>query len=118
MRFQAFALFMAVGTALAQGVTEKIAPKAPSPANCKSGIQGKFEIAIVALANVQKREFIAHQVCLSPLFPVSAPFRPSESSVPSQLGLRPVPPARGPAPLRRSPTTAPSQHHHRKQIKS
>ncbi|KAK4225147.1 hypothetical protein QBC38DRAFT_271524 [Podospora fimiseda] len=61
MRSQVLALLSVVGLAVAQGVTSNIAPAASAPASCKPTIDDKFEIAIVELANNQKRDLALHQ---------------------------------------------------------
>ena len=56
MKYQALAILAALGSAAAQGVTEKISPTAPAPAGCTSSVSGKFEIAIVELGDKRKRD--------------------------------------------------------------
>jgi hypothetical protein len=58
MRYQVLALLAAVGSAVAQGVTEKISPKVAAPDGCKTAVDGKFEIAIVPLGAKTKRDSI------------------------------------------------------------
>ncbi len=55
MRFQALASLALLGMTAAQAVTEKIAPNAVAPPGCKSGVDGKFEIAIIELGKKTKR---------------------------------------------------------------
>ncbi|KAK3987978.1 hypothetical protein QBC44DRAFT_111698 [Cladorrhinum sp. PSN332] len=61
MRSQVLALLSVVGLAVAQGVTGNVAPAAPAPASCKPALDSKFEIAIIDLANNQKRDLTLHQ---------------------------------------------------------
>ncbi|KAK0744442.1 hypothetical protein B0T21DRAFT_280592 [Apiosordaria backusii] len=64
MKYHALTLLSAIlGPAIvaAQGVTEKIAPTATAAAGCEPSIDGKFEIAIVDVGSVQKRDFIEHK---------------------------------------------------------
>jgi hypothetical protein len=56
MRFQALALLAAVGSAVAQGVTDKITPDGVTPDGCKPHVDGKFEIAIIEAGNKGKRD--------------------------------------------------------------
>lgn len=58
MKYHALAVLAALGSAIAQGVTDKIAPTAPAPAGCKPTVNGKFEIAIVELGNKSKRDHV------------------------------------------------------------
>lgn len=54
MRTTAFALLSVVGAAAAQGVTEQIAPTAPSPPGCTGSFNGTFEVQVRAA--VSKRD--------------------------------------------------------------
>ncbi|KAK3380886.1 hypothetical protein B0H63DRAFT_194032 [Podospora didyma] len=56
MRYQVLALLAVVASAAAQGVTDKIPPKGKAPAGCQSSIGGKFEVAIIPIAEVKKRD--------------------------------------------------------------
>ena len=58
MKYHALAVLAALGSAIAQGVTDKIAPTAPAPPGCKPTVNGKFEIAIVELSNKLKRDHV------------------------------------------------------------
>lgn len=51
-----FAVLAAVGFALAQGVTDKIAPPASPPRGCAPDVDGKFEITVVELGDLDKME--------------------------------------------------------------
>jgi len=58
MRYQALAILAAVGSAVAQGVTDKLSPMSAAPDGCKSTVDGKFEIAILPLSTKTKRDSI------------------------------------------------------------
>ncbi|KAL2127479.1 hypothetical protein VTI74DRAFT_10671 [Chaetomium olivicolor] len=49
MRLSVFAVFVAVGLAFAQGVTNKVPPPGDAPAGCEASTDGNFEISILPL---------------------------------------------------------------------
>ncbi|KAK0629288.1 hypothetical protein B0T17DRAFT_633893 [Bombardia bombarda] len=61
MKYQALALLTAVGSATAQGVTDKIAPTASAPAGCDASFDSTFEIVISSPENLAKRDAIINQ---------------------------------------------------------
>ncbi|KAH6640288.1 hypothetical protein F5144DRAFT_639864 [Chaetomium tenue] len=56
MRFQLSALLAMVPLAIAQGVTDKVAPEGDAPAGCQPNTDGRFEITVVPLAEKAKRD--------------------------------------------------------------
>jgi hypothetical protein len=60
MKYQALALLAALGSVVAQGVTDRIAPLVPAPRGCRPSVNGKFEIAIVELGNKVKRDLLVN----------------------------------------------------------
>lgn len=56
MRFQLFALLAMVPLAIAQGVTDKVAPEGDATAGCQPNADGRFEITVVPLAGKAKRD--------------------------------------------------------------
>jgi len=71
MKFQAIALLLAAATsAIAQAVTDSIAPSAPAPPGCTPSFDGKFEIHIKQL-NPPKEVAPVQKVSL--LLPLSRP---------------------------------------------
>ena len=71
MKFQAIALLLVAATsAIAQAVTDSIAPSAPAPPGCTPSFDGKFEIHIKQL-NPPKEVAPVQKVSL--LLPLSRP---------------------------------------------
>ncbi|KAK4444497.1 hypothetical protein QBC34DRAFT_451898 [Podospora aff. communis PSN243] len=60
MKYQALAVLAALGSVVAQGVTDRIAPPVPAPPGCRPSVNGKFEIAIVELGNKVKRDLLVN----------------------------------------------------------
>jgi hypothetical protein len=56
MKFKFFAVLAMVPLAIAQGVTDKIAPPGDTPAGCQPNGDGRFEITVVPLAEKAKRD--------------------------------------------------------------
>ena len=60
MKTTTFALLSSVllGSAVAQGVTDKITPNGAAPAGCSSSFSSKFEIAVVDVTTTSKRDTV------------------------------------------------------------
>lgn len=56
MKFKFFAALAMMPLAMAQGVTDKIAPEGDAPAGCQPNGDGRFEITVVPLAEKAKRD--------------------------------------------------------------
>jgi hypothetical protein len=56
MKLQFFAVLAMAALAVAQGVTDKIAPTGDPPAGCEPSFDGMFEITIVPLADKAKKD--------------------------------------------------------------
>ncbi|KAK4034184.1 hypothetical protein C8A01DRAFT_49381 [Parachaetomium inaequale] len=56
MKLQFFAVLAMAALAVAQGVTDKIAPKGDHPSGCEANSNGMFEITIVPLTDKAKKE--------------------------------------------------------------
>ncbi|KAL2167704.1 hypothetical protein VTG60DRAFT_923 [Thermothelomyces hinnuleus] len=56
MKFKIVASLAMVASAVAQGVTEKIAPEGDAPSGCKPNFDGPFQITVVPLTDKAKRD--------------------------------------------------------------
>ncbi|KAK4098032.1 hypothetical protein N658DRAFT_509948 [Parathielavia hyrcaniae] len=56
MKLQLFALLVTAVSAVAQGVTDKIAPEGEAPAGCKPTLDAEFEITIIPLKGMAKKD--------------------------------------------------------------
>jgi hypothetical protein len=70
MKLQLFAFLAMVALAVAQGVTDKIAPDGDAPAGCEANTDSKFEITIVPLKTKAKKD-LAIEVCRPAAWPCS-----------------------------------------------
>lgn len=76
MKYQALVLLAAVASAIAQGVTAQVKPEGGPPDGCQPHVDGSFEITVVEIGNMEKRDLVLQVIRLRP------------------ASLRPVPPCR------------------------
>ncbi|KAL2174618.1 uncharacterized protein P884DRAFT_272326 [Thermothelomyces heterothallicus CBS 202.75] len=88
MKLKIVACLAMVASAIAQGVTEKIAPEGDAPSGCKPNFDGPFQITVVPLTDKAKRD-LALEVCGS-LLATSDSRRVGRSQVPPEKPIRRV----------------------------